>query len=412
MTASFYFLGPAVLNESIIRIIIRPMDDIDEGYIYFDHSATTPVLPEVIDTITKALKEDYGNPSELHSLGQKASEVLEESRFSIGRIINARPSELVFTGSGTEGDNMAIIGVAEANRKKGDHIIISSIEHPAVYMPAKILSRRGYRVSFLAVDRNGVIDIDSLKKTISKKTILVSVMHANNIVGTVQPIKEIGQICKSNGVLFHTDAIQSFCKIKTDVDELGVDLLTISGHKIYGPKGVGALYIRKGTRIMPIIFGGGQEKGRRPGTVNVPLIAGMAKAASLTSRNMSEKGKRLQDMGDHLKDKVLSSIEDVSFNGHPTNRLPGHINFTIKRIEGEAMVLKLDNKKIAVSSGSACSASSLKPSRTLVSMGIPGDEAASSLRITLGYENTYEQIDFFVETLKQIVKELRSISPL
>jgi len=381
-------------------------------YIYFDHAATTPVLPEVMDAINKCFTEFYGNASEPHLPGRQAKEVLENSRELIAGALGASPSEITFTSGGTESDNLALFGAAEAYRKQGNHIISSEIEHPAVSMPLKALVRRGFKISFVPVDRFGMVDPDDIEKAINKNTILVSIMHANNIVGTIEPIEEIGKILKEKNIIFHTDAVQTFCSAKTLVDELGIDLLSISGHKIYGPKGVGALYIRKGTRIMPHIFGGGQERGRRSGTENIPGIAGLAKAAELGQRNIDTKIKKLTGMREYLKNKLLDRIEEVRFNGHPEKRLPGNCNFSFKYIEGESIVLKLDISGIAVSSGSACSSSSMKPSHTLVAMGLSNEEAFGSLRVTLGFENTMEEIDYFLEVTEKTIKDLRKISPL
>ena len=381
-------------------------------YIYFDHAATTPVLPEVMDAINKCFTEFYGNASEPHLPGRQAKEMLENSRELIAGALGANPSEITFTSGGTESDNLALFGAAEAYKKQGNHIITSEIEHPAVSMPLKALARRGFKISFVPVDRFGMVDPDDIEKAINKNTILVSIMHANNIVGTIEPIEEIGKILKEKNIIFHTDAVQTFCSAKTLVDELGIDLLSISGHKIYGPKGVGALYIRKGTKIMPHIFGGGQERGRRSGTENIPGIAGLAKAAELGQRNIDAKIKKLTGMRDYLKNKLLDSIEEVRFNGHPEKRLPGNCNFSFKYIEGESIVLKLDISGIAVSSGSACSSSSMKPSHALVAMGLSNEEAFGSLRVTLGFENTMEEIDYFLEVTEKTIKDLRKISPL
>lgn len=381
-------------------------------YIYFDHAATTPVLPAVMDAINKCFTEFYGNASEPHLPGRQAKEMLENSREQIAGALGASPSEITFTSGGTESDNLALFGTAEAYKKQGNHIITSEIEHPAVSMPLKALARRGFKISFVPVDRFGMVDPDDIEKVINKNTILVSIMHANNIVGTIEPIEEIGKILKEKNIIFHTDAVQTFCSAKTLVDELGIDLLSISGHKIYGPKGVGALYIRKGTKIMPHIFGGGQERGRRSGTENIPGIAGLAKAAELGQRNIDAKIKKLTGMRDYLKNKLLDSIEEVRFNGHPEKRLPGNCNFSFKYIEGESIVLKLDFSGIAVSSGSACSSSSMKPSHALVAMGLSNEEAFGSLRVTLGFENTMEEIDYFLEVTKKTIKDLRKISPL
>lgn len=381
-------------------------------YIYFDHSATTPVLPEVVNEINNCFTIYYGNASEPHSPGQKAKEILEHSREVIGKSLGAKPKEIVFTGSGTESDNLAIIGAAEAYEKKGNHIITSEIEHSAVHMPLKKLGRRGFNVTYVPVDKFGMVDPQDVKKSITAKTILVTIMHANNIVGTIQPISEVGKILRERDIIFHTDAVQTFSNIKTDVNNLNVDLLSISGHKIYGPKGVGALYIRKGTKIKPQILGGGHERGIRSGTENIPGIAGLAKAAELGQKNLSEKILKVTKMRDYLINSLLDKIDEVKFNGHPTQRLPGNCNFSFKYIEGESIVLKLDLAGIAASSGSACSSSSLKPSHTLVAMGLSNEEAYGSLRITLGFENTKEEIDYFLKVIPEIISDLRKISPL
>ncbi|HEY4695540.1 MAG TPA: cysteine desulfurase family protein [Candidatus Hydromicrobium sp.] len=381
-------------------------------YIYFDHSATTPVLPEVVKVIDDCFTTYYGNASEPHSPGIKAREILEHSREIVGKSLGASPKEIVFTGSGTESDNLAIIGAAEAYKKKGNHIITSEIEHPAVHMPLKKLTRYGFNVTYIPVDKFGMVDPSDVKKSITAKTILVTIMHANNIVGTIQPIGEIGKILKERNIIFHTDAVQTFSNIKTDVNKLNIDLLSLSGHKIYGPKGVGALYIRKGTRIMPQILGGGHERGIRSGTENIPGIAGLAKAAELGQRNLSDRIIKVTKMRDYLISSLLDKIDEVKFNGHPAERLPGNCNFSFKYIEGESIVLKLDYAGIAASSGSACSSSSLKPSHTLVAMGLSNEESYGSLRITLGFENTKEEIDYFLEVIQKIISDLRKISPL
>lgn len=381
-------------------------------YIYFDHSATTPVLPEVVKVINNCFETYYGNASEPHSPGIEAREILEHSREIIGKSLGTNPKEIVFTSSGTESDNLAIIGVAEAYKKKGNHIITSEIEHPAVHMPLKKLSRLGFNVTYVPVDKFGMVDPQDVKKSITKKTVLVTIMHANNIVGTIQPISEIGKILRESNIIFHTDAVQTFSNIKTDVNKLNVDLLSLSGHKIYGPKGVGALYIRKGTRIMPQILGGGHEKGIRSGTENIPGIAGLAKAAEIGEKNLPDKILKVTKMRDYLISNLLDRIDEVKFNGHPTERLPGNCNFSFKYIEGESIVLKLDYAGIAASSGSACSSSSLKPSHTLVAMGLSNEEAYGSLRITLGFENTKEEVDYFLEVIPKIISDLRKISPL
>jgi cysteine desulfurase len=381
-------------------------------YIYFDHAATTPVLPEVVEAVNECFIKFYGNASEPHLPGRQAKEILESSRQTIAQVLGAKDSEITFTGGGTESDNLAISGIAEAYSGQGNHIITSEIEHPAVLMPLKFLARKGFKITSLPVDKYGMVDPSDVKKALRDTTILVTIMHANNIVGTIQPIEEIGRLLADKNVIFHTDAVQTFCSADTSVDKLGVDLLSISGHKIYGPKGVGALYVRKGTKIIPLILGGGQEKGRRSGTENIPGIAGLASAARAGFKTLDDRIAKLTAMREYLKTELLKNIDDVRFNGHPVERLPGNCNFSFKFIEGEAIVLRLDMAGIAASSGSACSSSSMKPTHTLIAMGLSGEEAFGSLRITLGFENTYEEIDYFLETIKKIIMDLRNISPL
>jgi cysteine desulfurase len=383
-----------------------------DRYIYFDHSATTPVLPEVVEEINSCFTTYYGNASEPHGPGREAAAILDKSRQLVADAMGARSREIVFTSGGTESDNLALMGVAEAQSKKGNHIIISEIEHPAVHMAAKKLSRKGFKITEVRVDKLGMVHPDDVKKELTDQTILVSIMHANNIVGTVQPISEIGSFLKEKDIIFHTDAVQSFCSIDTKVDTLNVDLLSISGHKFYGPKGVGALYIRKGTRITPQIVGGGHEHGMRSSTENIPGIAGLGKAVSLGQKDLDLKRKKISGLRDRIKDYILENIEDVKFNGHPEKRLPGNCNISFSYIEGEAIVLRLDAAGIAVSSGSACSSSSMKPSHVLVAMGLSTEEAHGSLRITLGFENTLDEVDYFLDVLPGIIADLRRISPL
>jgi len=384
----------------------------NKKYIYFDHAATTPVLPEVAQAVNECFTKFYGNASEPHLPGRQAKEILESSRQDVAQVLGAKESEITFTGGGTESDNLALFGIAEAYSGRGNHIITSEIEHPAILMPLKFLARKGFKITSLPVDKYGMVDPSDVKKALKDTTILVTIMHANNIVGTIQPIEEIGRLLADKNVIFHTDAVQTFCSAGTNVDSLGVDLLSISGHKIYGPKGVGALYIRKGTKIMPLILGGGQEKGRRSGTENIPGIAGLASAARAGFKTLDDRIAKITAMREYLKTELLKNIDDVRFNGHPTHRLPGNCNFSFKFIEGEAIVLRLDMAGIAASSGSACSSSSMKPTHTLIAMGLSGEEAFGSLRITLGFENTYEEIDYFLETIKRIIMDLRNISPL
>jgi cysteine desulfurase len=386
--------------------------DNSKKYIYFDHSATTPVLPEVAEIVCDSFSKFYGNASEPHTPGHQAKELLESSRLTIADSLGANPREIVFTSGGTESDNLAVLGVAEAYKKKGNHIITSEIEHPAVLMPLKYLSRKGYDITRIGVDKYGLVDPDDIRKAVKDDTILVSIMHANNIVGTIQPISEIGRFLKERRIIFHTDAVQSFCNIDTKVDELNVDLLSISGHKLYAPKGVGALYVRKGTKIMPQLLGGGHEHGIRSSTENVPGIAGLAKAVEIGQKDIKEKFENISALRNYIKDSLLGKIDDIIFNGHPSKRLPGNCNFSVNYIEGEAIVLRLDQEGIAVSSGSACSSSSMKPSHTLTSMGLSTEEAHGSLRITLGFENTRQEADHLIEVLPKIISDLRKISPL
>ena len=386
--------------------------DSRKKYIYFDHSATTPVLPEVAEIVCECFSKFYGNASEPHTPGQQARELLGSSRLTVANALGAKPREIVFTSGGTESDNLAILGVAEAYQKKGNHIIASEIEHPAVLMPLKYLSRKGFRITRVGVDKYGMVDPDDIRKAVTDKTILVSIMHANNIVGTIQPIPEIGKFLKERQILFHTDAVQSFCTIDTKVDDLNVDLLSISGHKFYAPKGIGALYVRKSTKIMPRLLGGGHEHGIRSSTENIPGIAGLAKAVEIGQKDITEKFKNISTLRNYIKDSCFEKINEIRFNGHPSQRLAGNCNFSFKYIEGEAIVLRLDREGIAVSSGSACSSSLMKPSHALTAMGLSAEEAHGSLRVTLGFENTIQEADYFLEVLPEIISDLRKISPL
>ena len=386
--------------------------DKKKKYIYFDHSATTPVLPEIAVVVCECFSKFYGNASEPHTPGHQAKELLDNSRLTIANTLGAKPREIVFTSGGTESDNLAVLGIAEANQKKGNHIITSEVEHPAVLMPLRYLSRKGFKITRVGVDKYGMVDPDDIRKAVTDHTILVSIMHANNIVGTIQPVTEIGKFLKERQILFHTDAVQSFCSIDTKVDDLNVDLLSISGHKFYAPKGIGALYVRKGTKIMPRLLGGGHEHGMRSSTENVPGIAGLAKAVEIGQKDIKEKFKNISTLRNYIKDSLTEKIGDIRFNGHPSERLPGNCNFSFKYIEGEAIVLRLDREGIAVSSGSACSSSSMKPSHTLTAMGLSAEEAHGSLRITLGFENTKKEADHFLEVLPKIISDLRKISPL
>ncbi|MCL6479565.1 MAG: cysteine desulfurase NifS [Peptococcaceae bacterium] len=381
--------------------------------VYFDHSATTPIRPEVAEVMCRFLKENFGNPTSLHSFGRQARKEVEEAREKVATAIGAAPNEIVFTSGGTEADNMAIHGVAYSNRNKGNHIITSAVEHHAVLNTVKALGKEGFTITILPVDKYGMVSVDDVAAAITDKTILITIMHANNEVGTIMPIREISELARSRGIIFHTDAVQSFGKIPVHVNELGVDLLTISGHKIYGPKGVGALYIRKGTRWRQTLFhGGAQERLRRAGTENTPGIVALGVAAELAAANMERESAYLTGLRDRLIREVTEKISHVKLTGHPAQRLPNHASFTFEFIEGESMLLSLDMKGIAASSGSACTSGSLEPSHVLLAMGVPHETAHGSIRITLGIDNKPEDITYFMEVMPPIVERLRAMSPL
>ena len=388
-------------------------------YIYLDYAATTPMDPQVIEVYNKSINNFYGNSSSLHSIGQKAAKKLVESREVVASLINAERNDIFFTSSGTESDNLAIMGVALKNKKQGNHIITSSIEHHAVLNPCEYLEKSGFDITFLPVNRYGLIDTTELEAAITDKTILISIMFANNEIGTIEPIKEIGAIAKEHNIIFHTDAVQAFGKIPIDVNTLNVDLLSASAHKIYGPKGVGMLYIRnKGNRersgkyIQPLLYGGGHERDMRPSTVNVPGISAFAKAVELAKEEMSDERKRLTVLRDFIIHSLTEKIDDCFLNGHPTRRLPNNVNVSIQYIEGESMVLDLDFEGIGVSTGSACSSKSLDPSHVLLAIGLKPQDAHGSLRITLGRFTSEKEVNYFLEKLPPIVQRLRKMSPL
>jgi len=381
--------------------------------VYMDHSATTPVRTEVAEEMYKYITEYFGNPTSLHYFGRQVRNAVEEAREKVAKAIGAKTNEIVFTSGGTESDNMAIHGVAYANKNRGNHIITSAVEHHAVLNTVKALGKEGFTITILPVDKYGMVNPDDVANAITDKTILVTIMHANNEVGTIQPIQEISKITREHGVIFHTDAVQSFGKIPVNVDDLGVDLLTISGHKIYAPKGIGALYIRKGTRWKQSLFhGGAQERLRRAGTENVPGIIALGKACELAVENLESEAAYLNKLRDRLIEEVMGKISHVTLTGHPTKRIPGHASFCFRYIEGESMLLSLDMKGIAASSGSACTSGSLEPSHVLLAMDIPHEVAHGSIRLTLGRDNTEEDIDYFMEVIVPIVERLRSMSPL
>ena len=380
--------------------------------IYLDYAATTPTRPEVAKAILPYFAEVFGNPSSIYSYGQEAKGAIEEARIQVAELIGARDEEIVLTSGGTEANNFAIKGMAFANENKGNHIIISPIEHHAVIEPCEFLEKRGFRVTHLSVDEYGLVDPGDVIKAITNKTILISVMHANNEVGTIEPIAEIGKIAKEAGICFHTDAVQTLGHIPVDVNELGVDLLSMSAHKLYGPKGIGALYIRKGTKLSSFIHGGEQERRRRAGTENVPGIVGFGLAAELARQEMSEEMERLASLRDKLVKGILERIDHTHLNGHPSSRLSNNVNVSIDFVEGESMLLNLDLEGICASTGSACSSSSLEPSHVLLAMGLSHEHAHGSLRLTLGKWTTDEMIEQVLDVLSRIVARLRAISPL
>ncbi|MBA7644633.1 Cysteine desulfurase IscS [subsurface metagenome] len=382
------------------------------GRIYLDYAATTPTHPEVVKTMLPYFTDAFGNPSSIHSYGQEAKGAIEEARVKVADLIGARNEEIIFTSGGTEADNFALKGVAYANENRRNHIITSSVEHHAVIETCKFLERSGFRVTYLPVDAYGLVDPDDVEKAITDKTILISVMQANNEMGTVQPIAEIGRIAKEAGIYFHTDAVQTVGHIPVDVNELGVDLLSMSAHKFYGPNGVGALYIRKGTKLTPFMHGGEQERRRRASTENVPGIVGFGKAVELTQQEMSREAKRLTYLRDQLIKGLLERIDHIRLNGHPTMRLPNNVNVSVDFVEGESMLLNLDLEGICASTGSACSSSSLEPSHVLLALGLSPEQAHGSLRFSLGKWTTEEEIGRVLEVLPPIVAKLRAMSPL
>lgn len=381
-------------------------------YIYMDNSATTPLKKEVLDEMMPYLTENYGNPSSVYSLGSKAKVAVEKAREQVAHAIGADKKEVFFTSGGSEADNWAIRGIAYKYKDKGNHIITSKIEHHAVLHTYQYLEKQGFQVTYLDVDEDGLIDLSDLKNAITDKTILISIMFANNEIGTIQPIKEIGKIAKEKNVYFHTDAVQAIGSIEIDVNDLNVDLLSLSAHKFYGPKGVGALYVKRGIKLDSIISGGGQERGKRAGTENVSGLVGLGKAIELATENIEENNQKLIKLRDRLIEKIESNIDHVRLNGHRTKRLPGNVNVCFEYIEGESLLLSLDMVGVAGSSGSACTSGSLDPSHVLLAIGLPHGIAHGSLRLSLGLFNTEEEIDYVVEKLVEIVDRLRKMSPL
>ncbi len=383
-----------------------------DRFIYVDHAATTAVKKEVLDAMIPYYTEKYGNPSSIYSIGRESKKAIEEARDKVAAAISAQPKEIFFTGSGTEADNWAIKGVAYANRQKGKHIITSAIEHHAVLHTCQYLESDGFEVTYLPVDENGLIRLDDLKKAIRPDTILITIMFANNEIGTIQPIAEIGQIAKEHKIYFHTDAVQAMGNVHINIEEMNIDLLSMSSHKFYGPKGIGALYIRKGTKIISFMHGGAQERGRRASTENVAAIVGFGKAIELATSNMDEYNKKLTAFRDRTIDEIQKRVPFIKLNGDRYKRLPGNVNFSFSFIEGESLLLMLDMKGIAASSGSACTSGSLDPSHVLLAIGLPHETAHGSLRISYGDENTDEDVDYILETIPPIVERLREMSPL
>jgi cysteine desulfurase len=380
--------------------------------VYFDHISTTPLHPEVLEAMLPYLKKNFGNPSSLHRFGSEAKKAINKAREDVALLIGSDNDEIIFTSSGTEANNLALKGVALAYQGKGRHIVVSSIEHFSVLHAARTLEKWGFKVTYLPVDFYGLVDPDDVSKAVSDETILVSIQLANPEVGTIQPIEEISEITRSKNVLFHTDAVAAVGNIEVDVEKLGVDLLSLSAHQFYGPKGVGALYVRKGVRIVPLFDGGIQERGRRAGTENVAAIVGLGKAAEITRQNMKRWTNHILGLRKRLFAGLRDKIEELYLNGHPDLRLPGNLNITVKYVEGESMLILLDMEGIMASSGSSCASYALKSSHVLKAMGIDPVNAHSSLLFSLGQGNTEEEVDYCVEKMVSIVKRLRGMSPL
>lgn len=380
--------------------------------VYLDNAATTPLLPEVRDAMLPFLGEDFGNPSCLHSWGDAAREAMEHARDQVAQLIGADVEEIIFTGSGTESNNFAIKGLALAQQNKGKHVVVSATEHFSVLHSARTLEKWGFELSLVPVDRYGMVNPDDVRKNLRKDTVLVSIMHANGEVGTIEPIQEIAKVAKEKGVVFHTDAVATAGTIPLNVKELGVDTLSLAGNQFYGPKGVGALWVRKGVRIIPFLDGGVQEGGRRAGTENVPAIVGLGKAAELARTNMASRIEHLTRLRNRLLTELPNKIEHVMVTGHPQNRLPGHASFCVEFIEGEAMLMLLNSRGVAVTSGSACTSRALKASHVLIAMGLSHALAQGSLLFSFGLDNTSEDIDYVLEVLSHVVDRLRQMSPL
>ena len=380
--------------------------------IYFDNAATTKLDEEVLQEMIPYLKENYGNASSIYKLGRESRKAVEDSREKIAKILNCKPNEIYFTAGGSESDNTAIKGIARANKSNGNHIITSKIEHPAVLETCKQLEKEGFEISYISVDENGIINLEELKKAIKPATVLITIMFANNEIGTIQPIEEIGEIAKENNIYFHTDAVQAVGSVKIDVKKLNIDSLSLSGHKFYGPKGIGALYVRTGVKFEKFVNGGHQERNKRAGTENVAGIVGIGKAIELAYNNLDEHNNKIKELRDYYVEQVKEKIPYIKINGDMEKRLPGNSNISFRFIEGEGLLLNLDLKGICASSGSACTSGSLDPSHVLLAIGLPHEIAHGSLRITIGKYNTKEEIDYLVKNLVEIVNRLREMSPL
>jgi cysteine desulfurase len=381
--------------------------------VYLDNNATTRMREEALEAMLPYCRDIYGNASSIHQFGRAARTAIDEARAKVASLLGAaKPEEIIFTSGGTEADNFAIRGAVSALRSKGDHIITSSVEHHAVLNVCKALEKEGFKVTYVNVDKDGIVDTNELKKAITDKTILITIMYANNEVGTIEPIGEIGAIARERGVCFHSDAVQAAGKIPFELKDLNIDLASVSAHKIYGPKGVGALYIRKGTKISPQMLGGHHEMGRRAGTENVAGIVGFGKAAELAKKELTGEARALTALRDRLHKGITGTIEDVTLNGHPAKRLPNTLNVRFKYLEGESIILNLDMEGVAVSTGSACTSGSLEPSHVLTAMGVDPADTQGSIRFSLGRDNTKEDIDYVLEVLPPIIKRLRDMSPL
>ena len=384
----------------------------EKRFIYLDHAATTAARPEVVEAMLPYFTEKFGNPSSVYTFSQQNKAVITQCRDVIANSLNAKSNEIYFTAGGSESDNWALKATAEAYASKGKHIITTKIEHHAILHTAQYLEQRGFEVTYLDVDENGLVKIDQLKAAIRPDTILISVMFANNEIGTIEPIKEIGEIAHEHGIIFHTDAVQAYGQVPIDVDEYHIDMLSASGHKLNGPKGIGFLYIRTGLKLRSFVHGGAQERSRRAGTENVTGIVGLAKAVEIAFATMEERTKKETAMRDHLIDRLLAEVPYARLNGHRTKRLPNNVNISFQFIEGESMLIMLDMKGICASSGSACTSGSLDPSHVLLAIGLPHEIAHGSLRMTLGEENTMEEMDYVADQIKEIVTKLRAMSPL